>query len=238
MDVSAFILHPIHWQPCSRQPQNGLPSMGWVWDGAPRPGLTLHFGDEGPRCCQGLQRVEQWVFVDHLAQHPQRFAQALVGLRPLGLLGVCRRKGVNFCPCIQPTPGTALTPAVAQSHLGGILSSAVNFSFGRGLGTSSPFPPLLPAGRAILPNRWLSCAPGGLTPRHSPHPAPRARGSSVWAQGRLLAAPLGSAQHPIGMHRGQQPGPQLQVGKGFPLLPLSFPTPRSPQLGTAVFHGE
>lgn len=212
--------------------------MGWVWDGAPRPGLTLHFGDEGPRCCQGLQRVEQWVFVDHLAQHPQRFAQALVGLRPLGLLGVCRRKGVNFCPCIQPTPGTALTPAVAQSHLGGIFSSAVNFSFGRGLGTSSPFPPLLPAGRAILPNRWLSCAPGGLTPRHSPHPAPRARGSSVWAQGRLLAAPLGSAQHPIGMHRGQQPGPQLQVGKGFPLLPLSFPTPRSPQLGTAVFHGE
>lgn len=164
--------------------------MGWVWDGAPRPGLTLHFGDEGPRCCQGLQRVEQWVFVDHLAQHPQRFAQALVGLRPLGLLGVCRRKGVNFCPCIQPTPGTTLT-------LGGIFSSAVNFSFGRGLGTSSPFPPLLPAGRAILPHPLAQLCPGGSDTTSQPPPSTQGQGKQCVGSGQAAGSPFGqrSASH-------------------------------------------
>lgn len=164
--------------------------MGWVWDGAPRPGLTLHFGDEGPRCCQGLQRVEQWVFVDHLAQHPQRFAQALVGLRPLGLLGVCRRKGVNFCPCIQPTPGTTLT-------LGGIFSSAVNFSFGRGLGTSSPFPPLLPAGCAILPHPLAQLCPGGSDTTSQPPPSTQGQGKQCVGSGQAAGSPFGqrSASH-------------------------------------------
>lgn len=164
--------------------------MGWVWDGAPRPGLTLHFGDEGPRCCQGLQRVEQWVFVDHLAQHPQRFAQALVGLRPLGLLGVCRRKGVNFCPCIQPTPGTTLT-------LGGIFSSAVNFSFGRGLGTSSPFPPPLPAGRAILPHPLAQLCPGGSDTTSQPPPSTQGQGKQCVGSGQAAGSPFGqrSASH-------------------------------------------
>lgn len=164
--------------------------MGWVWDGAPRPGLTLHFGDEGPRCCQGLQRVEQWVFVDHLAQHPQRFAQALVGLRPLGLLGVCRRKGVNFCPCIQPTPGTTLT-------LGGIFSSAVNFSFGRGLGTSSPFPPLLPAGCAILPHPLAQLCPRGSDTTSQPPPSTQGQGKQCVGSGQAAGSPFGqrSASH-------------------------------------------
>lgn len=85
--------------------------------------LTLDFGDEGPCGRQGLQGVEQWVLADDLAQDTQGLTQALVGQRPLGLLGICEREGLRCCilvprPCpVCPCP--APLPCVPPSHVPG-----------------------------------------------------------------------------------------------------------------------
>lgn len=96
----------------SRQPLHGLPNPPiplWGRRGAEQSSqphsLTLDFGDEGPGGCQGLQGVEQRVLADDLAQDAQGFTQALVGQRPLGLLGVCKRGGLRCCiPVPRPCP--------------------------------------------------------------------------------------------------------------------------------------
>lgn len=119
---------PVHgaaWQPLhGGELPSSIPIPLWGRRGAGRSSqphcLTLDFGDEGPSSRQGLQGVEQGVLADDLAQDAQGFTQALVGQRPLGLLGICKRGGLRCCILVPyPCPVSLLCiPVLCPSQAG------------------------------------------------------------------------------------------------------------------------